>query len=203
MIEALSPQQQATVNKRCLRDFTWPAAMRRIVTDEFGFEQTDEQLLGRIKEAFPEPWPSIRTVQDWRYAARREWDEQRLEVVSQVLWKSAHKAVPKAVASLYGALTNAYALMEEATRDGDVKTRLRAQSNVGDLGEKLLNQFRGGPAEGASPIELGSVREKAILKMLESGTFASREQAEATFSAWVEGTAAVVEEQALGEQDNG
>lgn len=201
-IKALSVQE-----RRPFTAYAWPEGMRRIIKAEHAYECSDEELLAKIREEFPEGvegrWPSIRTVKDWRLEARREWDEKRLDVVSEVLWKSAQKAVPRAVASLYGALTNAYALMETATERGDDKVRLQAQRNVGDLGEKLLNQFRGGPAEGASPIELGSVREKAILKMLESGTFASREQAEATFSAWVEGNAQVTEEQALGEQENG
>lgn len=198
MIEALSPQAIATRDKRCLRDFAYPEEMRDLVRSEYAYQMRDEEILALIAEKFPGvKLPSARTVQGWRLDAKREWDEQRLAVVSKTLWKSAHRVVPNSIAGLYEGMLNALDLMRTATAEKNDRVRLQAQRNVGDLGEKLLNQFRGGPAEGASPLELGSVREKAILKMLESGTFASREQAEATFSAWVEGTAAVVEEQAL------
>lgn len=153
MIEALERPKDMpaflSANKRSLKDFAFPEDMRRLVYTENAYQMRDEELLALIKERFPdEPHPSIRTVQTWRQDAKREWDEQRLAVVSKVLQRSANRIVPNAVAGLYAGFLNALDLLETSTQQGNLKVRVQALGRVNELGNNLLNQFRGGEPEG-------------------------------------------------------
>lgn len=174
----------AIVNRRPFREYQWPEGMRRCVTAEFAYEQTPETILARIKELFPEgvdgQFPSLRTIGDWKYAARREWDEQRLAVVSKTLQRSSNRIVPHAVAGMYEGFLDALdALRAMSGPSGDMKLRLQAQRNVGDLGEKLLNQFRGGPAQGESAVDitLEQVQLIAAQKLVNEGKAATLAEA--------------------------
>lgn len=185
MTEALErPDYKAVLreNRVSLRDFSFPKAMREIVRTDNAFWLKDEEILALIQERFPDqPHPSLRTIQTWRLDAKDAYDKERLRIVSETLWRSANRIVPDAIAGMYDAFCDAHAQLQEARKRGDDAGRYRAQRNVGDLGTRLLAEFRGGPAEGASAVSPELIEAAAVRQLIERGVCKDEAEARAHF----------------------
>lgn len=185
MVEALDIRTELVQNRRSLRDFSHPQAMRDWIVEEHAYQLKPEEILARIRKDFPDvaetDLPSLRTIADWRLQARREWREECHRVMAATLGKAAKRAVPDTLAFLFSALSNQHELMEEATLANDWKTRTNAAMAVGKIGNDLLNQFRGGPAEGASAVSPELIEAAAVRQLIERGVCANEAEARAHF----------------------
>lgn len=163
--------------------------MREWVKWESPDDCSDAQVLDLVKDRFHAPYPSLRSIDEWRKVAQRERAESRRRVYERQFAQSAGYLVPKVLVALDRALdtaTEALGRAREAKNDKAVPSLTKA---VVACASEMLTHL-GAPTH-AHEADPEAIRREALAALMAAGQSAA--EAEAVLAVFAAGPVAALE----------
>lgn len=174
----------------------YPTEMREWVKYEAPDDESDSQILERLKRAFVGPYPSERTVHGWRDRAESERKQVRRRVWERIFADKCRYLVPKLVSILDEGIDEMHELLLESrgkrvigiADDGteimskpDPKIACLAMGKIRETASELLVHLGAPTLE--PTVEVGALRQGMVADAMAQGH--SKEQAEALVDSMV------------------